>query len=164
LSPCPRSPGFVAPIAGALVNRIGERALIVVGLLLQALGMLWIGAIAVPDVAYGKLVAPLIVAGAGISMAMPPAQNAVLNSVGPTEIGKASGTYNMLRLLGGTFGIAIVVAVFAATGSFSSPEAFSAGFAPAIGVAAGLSLLGAVAGMWQPGRRVMALGQANARA
>ena len=68
----------VAPIAGALVNRIGERRLVVVGLLLQAVGMAWIGLSAAPDLAYAKLVAPLIVAGAGVSMAMPAAQNAVL--------------------------------------------------------------------------------------
>src|SRR5258708_30575603 len=40
----------VAPIAGALVNRIGERPLIVVGLLLQAIGMAWIALIAAPDI------------------------------------------------------------------------------------------------------------------
>ena len=65
---------LVAPLAGALVNRIGERPLIVGGLLLQAAGMAWIAFIAAPDVTYAKLVAPLIVAGAGVSMAMPAAR------------------------------------------------------------------------------------------
>ena len=123
---------------------------IVGGLLLQAVGMAWIGLIAAPDLAYAKLVAPLIVAGAGVSMAMPASQNAVLNAVAKSEIGKASGTFNMLRFLGGVFGIAITVAAFAGTGSVASPEAFSAGFARAIGVAAALSLSGAVAGLWLP--------------
>jgi EmrB/QacA subfamily drug resistance transporter len=154
----------VAPIAGGLVNQIGERALVVTGLTLQAVGMAWIALIAAPDLAYAKLVTPLIVAGAGVSMAMPAAQNAVLNSVAATEIGKASGTFNMLRFLGGVFGIAILVAVFAGTGSVDSARAFSAGFAPAIGVAAALSLLGAVAGLWQPGRREETLAPARAKA
>ena len=140
----------VAPIAGSLVNRIGERPLIVVGLLLQAVGMAWLGRIAAPDLAYATLVAPLIVAGTGASMVIPAAQNAVLSSVAATEIGKASGTFNMLRLLGAVFGIAILASVFTRTGSFGSPQAFSAGFAPAIGVSAALSVLGAIAGMWQP--------------
>src|SRR5262249_38326954 len=152
----------VAPIAGALVNRIGERSLIVFGLVLQAVGMAWIAMVAAPDLAYATLVAPLIVAGAGVSMAMPAAQNAVLSSVAQTEIGKASGTFNMLRFLGGVSGIAIAVAVFAGSGSFSSPQTFSAGFVAAIGVAAVLSLLGAVAGMWQPARRAAALAQVRA--
>jgi EmrB/QacA subfamily drug resistance transporter len=146
-----------APIAGTLVNRVGERSLIVFGLILQSIGMAWIALIAAPDLAYATLVAPLIVAGAGVSMAMPAAQNAVLSSVAQTEIGKASGTFNTLRFLGGVYGIALAVAVFASYGNFGSPQAFSAGFAPAIGIAAVLSLLGAVAGMWQPARRTAAL-------
>jgi EmrB/QacA subfamily drug resistance transporter len=151
-----------APIGGALINRIGERPLVVLGLLLQAVGFSWIALIATPDLAYAELVAPLIVAGAGVSAAMPAAQNAVLSSVAAAEVGKASGAFNMWRFLGGAFGIAILVAVFAGTGNVGSPEAFSAGFAPAIGVAAALSLLGAVAGMWQPVRREVALAAANA--
>jgi len=154
----------VAPIAGALVNRIGERSLIVFGLVLQAVGMAWIALIAAPDLAYAALIAPLVVAGAGVSMAMPAAQNAVLSSVAQTEIGKASGTFNMLRFLGGVSGIAIAVAVFAGNGNFGSPQAFSAGFAAAIGVSAALSLAGALAGMWQPARRTAALAQVRASA
>src|SRR5262249_8166271 len=107
----------VAPVAGALVNRMGERALIVAGLILQAAGLAWIALIAGPDLGYANLVAPLIIAGAGVSMAMPAAQNAVLSSVAASEIGKASGTFNMFRYLGGVSGIAITVVVFAATGS-----------------------------------------------
>jgi EmrB/QacA subfamily drug resistance transporter len=136
-----------APIAGRLVNRVGERPLVVVGLLLQAIGFAWMALIAAPDLAYIKLIVPMIVAGAGVSMAMPAAQNAVLGAVAVNEIGKASGTFNMLRFLGGVFGIAILVAVFAVTGSVGSPQAFSDGFVRAIGVAAVLSLLAAIAGM-----------------
>jgi EmrB/QacA subfamily drug resistance transporter len=142
----------VAPIAGALVNQVGERPLIVCGLFLQTVGMAWIALIAAPALAYAELVVPLIVAGAGVSMAMPASQTAVLNAVAKTEIGKASGTFNMLRFLGGVFGIAILVAAFAGSGSVASPEAFSSGFARAIAVAAGLSFLGAVAGLWLPTR------------
>jgi EmrB/QacA subfamily drug resistance transporter len=153
----------VAPIAGALVNRVGERALVVVGLLLQALGMAWIGLTAAPELAYAELVAPLIVAGAGVSMAMPAAQNAVFSSVAATEIGKASGTFNMLRFLGGAFGIALLVAVFAAAGDVSSAQAFSDGFAVAIGLSAALSLAGAIAGMALPGRGALEVQPARRR-
>jgi EmrB/QacA subfamily drug resistance transporter len=154
----------VAPLSGALVNRIGERTLIAGGLVLQAMGMAWVALIAAPDLPYITLVAPLVFAGAGVSMAMPAAQNAVLNSVAQTEIGKASGTFNMFRFLGGVCGIAIAVAVFAAVGSFDSPRAFTAGFVAAIAVAALLSLAGAIAGMWEPARRATALAQAKASA
>jgi EmrB/QacA subfamily drug resistance transporter len=142
-----------APIGGGLVHRLGERPLVVAGLGLQAVGMAWIALTVTPALAYINLVAPLILAGAGVSMAMPAAQNAVLGAVAPSEIGKASGTFNMARFLGGVFGVAVQVAVFAATGSFGSPQAFSVGFVPAIGVAAAMSLMAGIAGAWLPGRR-----------
>jgi EmrB/QacA subfamily drug resistance transporter len=153
-----------APIAGVLVNRIGERPLVVFGLLMEAVGMAWIALIAAPDRAYVELVAPLIAAGAGLSMAMPAAQNAVLGAVAAGEIGKASGTFNMLRFLGGVFGIALIVAVFAASGSVASPQAFSAGFAAAMGVSAALALAAAIAGLWLPARRAATFAQASAQA
>jgi EmrB/QacA subfamily drug resistance transporter len=153
-----------APIGGALVNRIGEKPLVVCGVLLQAIGFAWIAAIAAPDLPYVQLVAPLILAGAGVSMAMPAAQNAILGAVAPNEVGKASGTFNMLRFLGAAFGIAVVVAVFAGTGSVASPQTFSSGFVPALGVCAGLSLLAALAGLWLPGRRAVARMPAGAKA
>jgi MFS family permease len=150
-----------SPVAGRLIGRLGERQLTVLGLSLQAIGMGWIGLIAAPDLAYLRLVAPLVIAGAGVSMAMPAAQNAVFGAVAPSEIGKASGMFNMLRLLGGAFGVAILVAGFAATGSLASPAAFGTGFATAIDIAAILSLAAAVAGMWLPGRRKPVLPQAE---
>ncbi|CAN7344974.1 MFS transporter [Variovorax sp. LjRoot290] len=135
----------VAPLAGSLVNRFGERPLVVCGVLLQAIGSAWIALIAAPDLPYAQLVLPLIVGGAGVSMAMPAAQNAVLSAVAPVEIGKASGTFNMFRYLGGMFGIALLVEVFARAGNLASPPAFSLGFTQAMGVAAALSLLAAFA-------------------
>ena len=143
----------VAPISGNLVNRVGERVLVVVGLILQAVGMAWIGIVAAPNVPYAELIAPLVLAGSGVSMAMPAAQNAILNAVARPEVGKASGVFNMFRFLGGISGIAITVAAFAANGGFTSTSAITAGFVAAIVVSTILSLLGAVAGMWLPGRR-----------
>jgi EmrB/QacA subfamily drug resistance transporter len=153
-----------APIGGSLVNRIGERPLVVVGVLMQALGFGWIGLIAAPDLAFANLIAPMMLAGAGVSLAMPAAQNAVLGAVAASEVGKASGTFNMSRFLGGVFGIAIVVAVFAAAGSVDSARAFSAGFAAAIGVSAALSLAGTIAALALPGKRDLAMAQAKASA
>jgi EmrB/QacA subfamily drug resistance transporter len=153
-----------APIGGVLVNRLGERLLVVLGLLLQAAGFAWIALIAVPGLGYTSLVAPLIVAGAGVSLAMPAAQNAVLSAVAPGEIGKASGIFNMWRFLGGVFGVAIQVAAFATTGSVGSADMFSSGFTTAIGLAAALSLVAGLVGMWLPGRHAGALAAATAKA
>jgi len=152
-----------APLAGALISRFGERALLVGALLLQAVAMAWIGLIARPGLAYSELVAPLIIAGFGAS-AIPAGQNAVVSSVAISEIGKASGAFNMLRNLGAAFGVAILAAVFATVGSFGSAQAFSDGFAAAMGASAALSFAGAVAGLWLPSRREKALAPATAKA
>jgi EmrB/QacA subfamily drug resistance transporter len=142
----------VAPVAGALADRIGERPLMVAGLSLQAVGMAWVALIADPGMAYTQLLAPFIVAGVGVSMAIPAAQNSVVASVPDEVLGKAAGANSMMRELGGVFGIAIAVAVFAAAGSYASPAAFVDGFAPAIGVGAGLAAIGAATGLALPGR------------
>src|SRR5919197_1295871 len=142
-----------APIAGALVDRIGARPFIVVGLLLQGAGMGWIALIAEPGLAYGRLIAPLIIAGCGVSMALPAMQSAVVSSVAPQAIGKAAGVNSMMRQLGGVFGIAILVAVFAGAGGYASAQTFADGFAPAIGVSAGLLPLRAPLWAAPPSRR-----------
>jgi MFS family permease len=111
---------LVGPIAGALADRIGERPLMVTGLLIQAAGTIWIALIASPGLAYSQLVIPMVLAGVGISMAIPSAQNSVLGSVAREAIGTAAGTNSVMRELGGVFGIAVAVAVFAGAGSYVS--------------------------------------------
>lgn len=149
-----------APIAGAVVNRLGERPLVVTGLLMQAIGLGWIAGIVSPTVPYSALVTPLVLAGVGVSMAMPAAQNAILSSVAVAEMGKASGIFNMGRFLGGMFGIAAMVANFAAHGGVDSAAHFESGFAAAMGLAAMLSLAGAIAGLFLPTRQRTAVAAA----
>jgi hypothetical protein len=102
--------------------------------------------------AYSALVAPLVLAGVGVSAAMPAVQNAVLGAVAVIEMGKASGIFNMGRFLGGVFGVALLVASFSANNSGTSSQDFIAGFAEAMFAAALLSLCGAIAGGWLPAR------------
>jgi len=147
---------LTAPIAGSIVSRIGERPLVVTGLLMQAIGLGWIAMIVAPGISYLALVAPLVLAGIGVSMAMPAAQNAILGSVAVTEMGKASGVFNMGRFLGGMFGIAALVATFSATGAADTAAHFSSGFAAAMMLASALSLAGALVGLVLPARQPVA--------
>jgi EmrB/QacA subfamily drug resistance transporter len=145
---------FIVPqVVGRLINRFGERPFIAAGLALNALALLWIALIAEPDLAYWQIVAPLLLSGTGVAMSLPAAQSSVLTSVAPQDIGKASGTFSTLRQLGGAFGVAVLVAMFADAGSYASAQAFSDGFAVAIGAGAGLSLIGAAVGLALPRRR-----------
>ncbi|WP_344114388.1 RNA polymerase subunit sigma-70 [Kribbella alba] len=105
---------LVAPIAGRLVDKFGERPFVATGLTLQAIGMLWIAQVADPTVQYHELVAPLVVAGCGVSMAMPATQSASIGALPQQAVGIASGIFSMMRQLGGVVGVAVLAAVFAA--------------------------------------------------
>jgi sugar phosphate permease len=85
-------------------------------------------------------------------MAIPTVQTAVIGAVPPEAIGKASGTSNTFRQLGGVFGIALALAVFIHAGDYTSQRAFTDGFSPALLVTAVLSLFGAVSAVLVPGR------------
>ena len=146
-------PLLIAPRAGRLADRIGERPLIVSGMVFQAAGLAWIAVIAAPHVSYAALLAPMIITGAGFSLALPALTKAVVGSVPPGDIGKASGAFSTMRQLGGAFGLAIMAAVFGGAGSYASAAAFSDGFAPATAAAAGLALAGALAGLALPAGR-----------
>jgi len=143
---------FVAPVAGKLVDRFGERPFLIVGPLLQAVGFGWIALVAEAGMSYSTLIPPLIVAGVGISMTFPAAQNSVVSSVPEEAIGKAAGTNSTMRELGGVLGIAIGVAAFAGAGGYATPAAFSDGFVAAITVAAALSVAAALCGVALPSR------------
>jgi MFS family permease len=91
-----------------------------------------------------EIVLALLVAGIGISMALPTVPTAVLNAVAPAEMGKASGISNMMQRFGAVFAIAVAGSVFAASGHLGTPAGVTDGFRPAMAVAAALSLLGAI--------------------
>jgi len=137
----------VAPLAGALSDRVGNRPLLVAGLALQGAGLGWVAYNVAHDHPYTWSIAALVIAGCGTSMALPSSQNAVMNAVAPAHVGQASGTFNSVRQLGGVIGVAVASAVFAARGSYAGPAAFRDGVAPALSVAAGLAIAGAVAGL-----------------
>jgi EmrB/QacA subfamily drug resistance transporter len=145
---------FVVPqIAGRLISRLGERRFAVGGLGLHAASMAWIVLIARPGLPYGALIAPLLLSGSGFAIAAPAVQSAVIGSVEPRYVGKASGTLSTIRQLGGAFGVAVLATIFAASGSYASAAAFSDGYIAAMGAAGAIALVGALAGVVLPGAR-----------
>jgi EmrB/QacA subfamily drug resistance transporter len=136
----------VPALAGRLIDRYGERPLIVGGMALHAAAFGWVALAARAGLPYWELVPPLVLSGAGFALASPATQSAVLTSVAPEHVGTASGALSMIRQLGGAFGVAIQVAAFAAAGSYASAHTFIAGVGPALGAGAALALMGATAG------------------
>jgi EmrB/QacA subfamily drug resistance transporter len=138
-------PIFVAPIAGALSDRIGGARIMAVGLTLQAVGLGWIAAVSTPTVPYADLVAPFVLAGIGMGLFFAPVANVVLSAVRPEEEGQASGATNAIRELGGVFGVAVLASIFSSYGGYGTPESFVDGLTPAIWVGAAFVFVGALA-------------------
>jgi EmrB/QacA subfamily drug resistance transporter len=146
-------PVFIAPIAGALSDRIGGRALLVTGLGLQAVGLGWLAAVASPTVPYLTMVPAFVISGVGMSLFFAPVANVVLSSVRRDQEGIASGANNAIRELGGVFGIAVLGAVFSAHGSYLSGTAFVSGLTPAVWVGAAAVAVASAAALFLPGVR-----------
>jgi EmrB/QacA subfamily drug resistance transporter len=145
-------PMFVAPIAGALSDRIGGARLMGTGLVLQAIGLSWIAAVTSPTVPYAELVGPFIISGIGMALFWAPVANVVLSAVSRVEEGKASGTQNAIRELGGVFGVAVLASVWSHYGSYASGQSFVDGMVPAVWIGAAVVATGAVAAFLIPKR------------
>ncbi len=147
LLPWTATPILVSPIAGRLAESIGNRPLIVAGLALQGMGLGWFGLVADAETAYLTLLAPLLLAGVGISFVFPIVAAATLKAAGPARMGVASSTTNASRQVGGAIGIAAIGAIFLAAGGFQSISAIVDGLRPALITAAAVSVLGALTGL-----------------
>ena len=148
-------PIFIAPIAGALSDRIGGRLLMSVGLGLQATGLAWIASVSTPTTPYGELVVPFILSGVGMAMYFAPVANVVLSSVRREEEGQASGANNAIRELGGVFGVAVLASIFAHYGGYGTDQHFVDGLVPAIYAGAAVVATGALAALGiKRGRRI----------
>ena len=81
------APMFIAPLAGALSDKIPAKNLIGVGLTMQAAALAWIASVATPTTPYSELIGPFIVAGVGMALFFAPVANVVLSAVRPEEEG-----------------------------------------------------------------------------
>ncbi len=141
------TPMIVSPIAGAVSDRVGRRPLIVAGLALETLGLAWVAARGGLATGWVEIAGALLVAGVGISMALPTVPTAVLSTVGEDEMGTASGINYMAQRFGAVFAVAIATAAFSAYGHLGSPAAVTAGFRPAMWAAAAFALAGTLSGL-----------------
>ena len=148
------TPMLIAPLAGALSDRTGRRPIMVCGIALQALGFIWVAARGSLATSWVELDAALLVAGIGVSMALPTVPAAVLDAVALHQMGKASGINYMAQRFGTVFALAIASAVFSAHGHLGSPAAVTAGFRPAMWTCACFAVLAALCAIaMAPSRR-----------
>jgi EmrB/QacA subfamily drug resistance transporter len=138
---------LIAPMAGKVADRFGERVPIVAGFVLDAAGFTLLGLTVTATGGYLAAAVPLLLAGVGVGLAVPTTVSASLRALGPQQVSLASGVGSTLQTIGGVFGIATVAAVFASAGSYLDPNDFVNGLRPALLALAGLAALGALAGL-----------------
>ena len=83
--------------------------MILLGLILAATGFGLMGTWA-PDSTYGAMAVHLLLAGIGIGLVTAPLGTAVIDAVGETQRGVASGLVVILRLIGMSVGLSMLTA------------------------------------------------------
>jgi EmrB/QacA subfamily drug resistance transporter len=105
----------MGPLAGRLADKIGPRPLIASGLLATGISLFLQGHLAV-DTPYSHLLVSFMIMGLGIGLVMSPMSTAAMNAVEQTKAGVASGILSMVRMVGGTFGVAAMGALITGIG------------------------------------------------
>lgn len=152
-TPWTMAPMVVAPLAGFIAPRVGTRALIVAGLVLQALGLAWLALVMDADTAYATMLPAFIAAGIGMGLVFAPSSTAVLANIAEADTAKASGTNSTLREIGVALGIAVMTAVFTGAGGELTPTGYVEAAIPAIAVGAAVLLGSAVVALFLPSGR-----------
>ncbi len=102
---------LIAPLAGRLVDKIGSRAPMTVGLSLVAVALYLQTRITVSS-GYSDLLPAFVLMGVGMALTMAPMSTAAMNAVPAAKAGVASGILSMNRMVGGTFGVALLGTIF----------------------------------------------------
>ena len=145
-------PIFIAPIAGALSDRIGGQRIMGVGLTLQAVGLGWIAAVSTPTTPVQRARRPVHPLGHRHGALLRAGRERRAGRRRPEEEGQASGANNAIRELGGVFGVAVLASIFASQAA-TAPASFVAGLTPAVWVGAAVVGLGALVAFAIPVRR-----------
>jgi DHA2 family multidrug resistance protein len=95
------------PIAGALMNRLDPRWIIVTGCALNAYAMYLMATLTL-EASYWHIMLPRFIQGLGIGCSFVPLSTVALSAVPMRELGHASGLFNFIRTIGGSIGIATV--------------------------------------------------------
>lgn len=94
-------------IVGRLIGRVRNRVLITVGFSLLAVSSFWLGQINL-QVSLWQVILPSVLNGVAISFIFTPLTTAAVGHLQQAQMGNATGIYNLMRNLGGSFGIALV--------------------------------------------------------
>ena len=139
MTPWPLTVAIVAPIAGRLVDRFSAGLLGGVGLLSMAAGLLLLALLPAHPTA-ADIAWRLVLCGFGFGLFQTPNNRAMIGASPPSRSGAAGGMLATARLLGQTFGAALVAVLFSVFAANGTTATLLAGAGLAV-VATGISLL-----------------------
>ena len=122
LAPIALVMAIAAPMSGRLVEKIGNKAMVSIGMGFAALGLAYLGTTTAGS-GYGHIFMSLLFLGVGIGFAIAPATESIMGSL-PIEKAGGSAMNDTTRQVGGALGVAILGSVFS--------SAYIAGLAPAL--------------------------------
>ncbi len=96
-----------------LAVRIGTKAIVTLGLALQAAFYFWAGGTISPQLGYGIIALQMVVYGLGMGLTSAPATESIMGAVAADKAGVGSAINDSTRLLGGTLGVAVIGSVYA---------------------------------------------------
>jgi DHA2 family multidrug resistance protein len=94
-------------LVGRLVGRVRNRVLITIGFCLLAASSFWLGSINL-QVSMRNVILPSVLNGVAISFIFTPLTTAAMGYLRQEQMANATGIFNLMRNLGGSFGIAFV--------------------------------------------------------
>ncbi|NVO00056.1 MAG: DHA2 family efflux MFS transporter permease subunit [Geobacteraceae bacterium] len=109
------------PIVGAMLQKYDGRKIVFFGLSIGACAMFIMRGFTL-DASYFDFVWPRIVLGVGLAMTFVPLTTITLATIPREEMGNATGMYNLMRNIGGSFGIAIATTLLARDSQFFQTE------------------------------------------
>jgi DHA2 family multidrug resistance protein len=98
---------FTTILVGRIVDKVRKRWLLVIGFTLLALSSFWLGEINL-QIAPRNVIWPIVLSGVAISFVFVPLTTVAMGHLPQAQMGNATGIYNLMRNLGGSFGIALV--------------------------------------------------------
>lgn len=105
------------PLVGAMLQKYDGRKIVFCGLFIGAVAMFIMRGFTL-DAAYPDFVWPRVVLGIGLAMTFVPLTTITLATIPKEEMGNATGIYNLMRNMGGSFGIAIATTLLARDSQF----------------------------------------------
>ncbi len=136
---------IAAPLAGLAISRIGTKAVLTIGLMLQTAALAGFGILIMSvgvDFPFWYQAPLMMAAGAGMGLSFTPLTHGVLSSIPHSSAGEASGISNATRELGGVFGIAIAGLNFQSGSAITSPVEFGYHVVPALLASSAMVALG----------------------